>query len=79
MDEIIVKASIDMEACYEAKKCRFRFQRRKNGEIRKTGSTGGEMKELYPDQNEVYKFLGYEQANKIDAKHVLERVKKEIR
>ena len=35
------------------------------------------MQALDPDQNEIYKFLGCEQANKV--KRVMERVKKEIR
>ena len=34
---------------------------------------------LDPNKNEIYKFLGCEQADKIDVKRVMERVKKEIR
>ena len=34
---------------------------------------------LDPNKNEIYKFLGCEQAAKIDVKRVMERVKKEIR
>ena len=34
---------------------------------------------LDPNKNEIYKFLGYEQADKIYVKRVMERVKKEIR
>ena len=37
------------------------------------------MKALDPNQNEVYKFLGCEQGEKIDVKKVLERVKQEIK
>ena len=37
------------------------------------------MKALDPEKNEVYKFLGCEQSDDIDAKKVLERVKKEIK
>ena len=37
------------------------------------------MKVLDPNKNEIYTFLGCEQANKIDVKRVMERVKKEIR
>ena len=37
------------------------------------------MKALDPEKNEVYKFLGCVQRNDIDAKKVLERVKKEIK
>ena len=34
---------------------------------------------LDPNKNEIYKFLGCEQADKIDVKRVNERVKKEIK
>ena len=34
---------------------------------------------LDPNKNEIYKFLGCEQADKIDVKRVMERVQKEIR
>ena len=37
------------------------------------------MKALDPNQNEVYKFLGCEQGEKIDVKKALERVKQEIK
>ena len=36
------------------------------------------MKALDTEQNEVYKFLGCEQGDKIDVKRVMQRVKKEI-
>ena len=37
------------------------------------------MGALDPNKNETYKFLGCEQADKIDVKGVTERAKKEIR
>ena len=37
------------------------------------------MKALDSDQNEVYKFLGYEQEEKIDVKKVMERLRKQIK
>ena len=37
------------------------------------------MDALEPKKNEIYKFLGFEQVDKIDVKRVEERVKKEIR
>ena len=40
---------------------------------------GEKMDALDSNKNEIYKFLGYEQADKIDVKRVMERVKKEIR
>mgnify|MGYP001801926900 CR=1 FL=1 len=36
------------------------------------------LEALDPEKNEIYKFLGCEQADKIDVKRVMERVKKEI-
>ena len=38
-----------------------------------------EMDTLDPNKNEIYKFLGCEQADKIDVKKVMKRLKKEIR
>ena len=40
---------------------------------------GEKMGVLDPNKNKIYKFLVCEQADKIDGKRVLERVKKEIR
>ena len=37
------------------------------------------MKAPDPNRNEIYKFLGWKQAEKIDVKRVMERVKKETR
>ena len=37
------------------------------------------MKALYPSRNENYRFLGCEQADKINVKRVMERVKNVIR
>ena len=76
---MIVKASMDAGACYGVKKCAEVIF--KNGKLVK-----GErlvvleerMKALDLEQNEVYKFLGCEQGNKIDVKKVMQRVKKEI-
>ena len=80
VNEIIVKASMDTGACYGVKKCAeivFKKGRMVKGE----GLTVLEekMKALDPSQNEIYKFLGCEQADKIDVKRVMERVKTEIR
>ena len=36
------------------------------------------MKTMDPDENEIYKFLGIEQADGIKTKHVFERVKNEV-
>ena len=71
---------MDMGACYEVRKCREVVF--KEGKMKKAEGLAvlkEEKKEARdPDQNEVYKFLGCEQADKIDVKHVIERVKTEI-
>ena len=36
------------------------------------------MKTMDPDENEIYKFLGIEQADRIRTKAVFERVKEEV-
>ena len=79
-NETIVKASIDTGACYGVKKC-TEIVFKKGKMIKGEGLTVLEekMKALDPNKNEIYTFLGCEQANKIDVKRVMERVKKEIR
>ena len=78
VNEIIVKASMDTRTCYGVKKCAdVVFRRGKM--IKGEGLIVLEEKlvALDPEKNEIYKFLGCEQANKIDVKRVMERVKKE--
>ena len=80
VNETIVKASMDTGACYGVKKCaEVVFRRGKM--IKGKGLTVLEEKKeaLDPEKNEICKFLGCEQADKIDVKRVMERVKKEIR
>ena len=77
VNELIVKASMDTEAVDGVKKCAEVVF--KNGKMRK--GEGLEvleerMRTLDPNQNEVYKFLGWEQG---DVKKVMERVKKDIK
>ena len=76
---------MDTGACYEVKKC-AEIVFRKGKTIKGEGLPVLEekMKALDPEKNtssldEVYKFLGCEQSDDIDAKKVLERVKKEIK
>ena len=79
VNEMIVKASMDTGACYGVKKCAEVIF--KNGKMVKGEGLAvleERMKALDPEQNEVYKFLGCEQGNKIDVKKVMQRVKKEI-
>ena len=79
-NETIVKASMDTGACYGVKKC-AEIVFKKGKMIKGEGLTVLEekMKARDPNKNEIYTFLGCEQANKIDVKLVMERVKKEIR
>ena len=79
-NETIVKASMDTGACYGVKKC-AEIVFKKGKMIKGEGLTVLEekMEALDPNKNEIYTFLGCEQANKIDVKRVMERVKKEIR
>ena len=70
---------MDPGACYGVKK-RAEIVFRK-GKMIKGGLTvlEAKMDAFDPNKNEIYKFLGCEQADKIDVKGVMERVKKEIR
>ena len=80
VNDLILKASMDIGECYGVKKCaKMVFGRGKM--IKGEGLTVSEqkMEALDPEKNEIYKFLGCEQADKIDVKRVMEKVKKEIR
>ena len=79
-NETIVKASMDTGACYGVKKC-AEIVFRKGKMVKGEGLPVLEekLKALDPEKNEVYKFLGCEQSDDIDAKKVLERVNKEIK
>ena len=71
---------MDIGACYRVKKC-AEIVFRKGNLIKVEGLAVLEekMDALDPNKNEIYKFLGCEQADKTDVKRVMERVKKEIR
>ena len=79
-NDTIVKASMDTRACYVVKKC-AEIVFRKGKMVKGEGLPVLEekMKALDPEKNEICKFLGCEQSDYIDAKKVLERVKKEIK
>ena len=79
-NDTIVKARMDTGACYGVKKC-AEIVFRKGNIVKGEGLSVLEekMKALDPEKNEVYKFLGCEQSDHIDAKKVLERVNKEIK
>ena len=81
-NETILKESMVTGACYGVKKC-AEIVIRKGKMVKGEGLPVLEekMKALDPKKNEVYvdKFLGCQQSDDIDAKKVLERVKKEIK
>ena len=79
VNEIIVQASHDTGACYGVSKCaEIVF---KNGKMVKGEGLQvleERMKTMDPDENEIYKFLGIEQADGIRMKAMYERVKEEV-
>ena len=81
VNEIIVQGSHDTRACYGVAKCaEIVFER---GKMVRSLSEGLQMLEeqmssMDPDENELYKFLGIEQADGIKTKKVFERVKNEV-
>ena len=79
VNEIIVQASHDTGACYGVAKCaEIVFERGKM--VRSEGLQVLEerMESMDPDENEIYKFLGIEQADGIKTKRVYEQVKHEV-
>ena len=79
VNEIIVQASHDTGACYGVSKCAGIIF--KNGKMVKGEGLQvleERMKTMDPDKNEIYKFLGIEQADGIRMKTVYERVKEEV-
>ena len=79
INEVIVQASLDTGACYGVSKCaEIVFERGKMVKGEGLQVLQERMKTLEPDQEEVYKFLGVEQADGIKTKKVYERVKVEM-
>ena len=79
VNKTIVQANHDTRACYEVSKCaEIIFQHGKM--VRGEGLQVLEerMKTMDPDENEIYKFLGTEQADGIPEKTVFKRVKEEV-
>ena len=79
VNEVIVQASHDTATCYGVSKCvEIVF------EHGKMVSGGGlpvldeRMETVNPDENDIYKFLGVEQADGTKTKVVFERVKSEV-
>ena len=80
MNQMIVKTSMHNAARYGVKKC-AEIVFRKSKMIKGEGLAALEekMDALDPNKNKIYKFLGCRQADKVDVKRVMERVKTEIR
>ena len=79
VNEIIVQASHDTGACYGVSKCaEIIYQNGKMVRGEGLQVLKERMKTMNPDENEVYKFLGIEQADGINTKAVYERVKEEV-
>ena len=77
-NDTIVQASLDTGACYGVKKCaEIVFTRGKMKKGEGLNVIEEKMKALDPEQREIYKFLGREQAEKIDMERVMARVKAE--
>ena len=79
VNETIVNASSDTGALYGVKKCaEVVFKRGKMVKSEGLQVLEERMTSLDPEKNDFYKFLGCEQANGIDVKRVLDRVKDEM-
>ena len=80
VNEMIVQASHDTGACYGVSKCaEIVFVRGKMTKGEGLQVLEDRMITMNPDDNEIYKFLGLEQADGIKTKNVLERVKGEVK
>ena len=79
VNEILVQASHDTVACYEVSKCaKIIFEHGKMVRAEGLQVLEERMKTMEPYENEIYKFLGIEQADGIRTKTVFERVKEDI-
>ena len=76
---VIVQASHDTGACYGISKCvEIVFKRGKMARGEELEILEERIKAIDPDENEVYKFLGIEQADGIKTKKDLELVQGEV-
>ena len=79
VNEMLVQASHDTGACYGVSKCAeiiFEHGKMIKGEVLQVLKE--RMQTMDPDENEIYKFLGVEQADGIKTKAVFDRVKAEV-
>ena len=80
VNEIIVQEGLDTGACYGVAKCEeivFEHEKMISGEGLPVLEE--RMKTMDPDESEIYKFLGVEQADGLKTKNVFERVKNEVK
>ena len=76
VNEILVQASNDTGACYGISKCaEIVFKHGKMVKSDRRTVLDERMRALDPDENDVYKFLGVEQAEGVKITEVLVRVK----
>ena len=79
VSEVLVQASHDTGPCYGASKyTEIVFERGKMVKGEGLEVLEERMKAMDPDKNEIYKFLGIQQADGIKTKKVFERVKGEV-
>ena len=79
VNEVIVQASHDTGACYGVSRCaELVFERGKMVRAEGLEVLEERMRAMDPDKNEIYRFLGIEQADGIKTKKVFERVKGEV-
>ena len=78
-NDMIVQASNDTGACYGIAKCaEVVFERGKMVKGESLQVLNERMKTIDPEENEIGKFLGFEQADGIKNKKLYNRVKEEI-
>ena len=74
INEVIVQESLDTGACYGVSKCaEIVFKHGKMVKSKGLRMLEERMKALDPDQEEMYKFLGVEQADGIKTKQLYEK------
>ena len=79
VNEIILQASHDTGTCYGVAKCaEIVFEHGKMVRGKGLQVLEEHMEPVGPDENEIYKFLGIEQADGIKTKRVYERVEHEV-
>ena len=79
VSEMLVQASHDTVACYGVSKCaEIIFEHGKMIKGEGLQVLEERMQTMDPDENEIYKFLGVEQADGIKTKAIFERVKAEV-